>query len=129
MDRAFLDWPFFENGAPAFWDEAVRWADETVPGLVDAQDERKEAVADSCRALVGAMGRAGLLAAATSLAAPLSARKLCLMRDALASRAALADFAFAMQGLGSGPISLYGSDAQKATYLPGVVAGDTLAAF
>ncbi|EJW11390.1 Butyryl-CoA dehydrogenase [Rhodovulum sp. PH10] len=129
MDRGFLDWPFLPDDAAAVYDRATAFATETAPGLFDPRDERREAVADACRALVAAMGRAGLLGVATALAAPLSARRLCLSREALARQHALVDFAFAMQGLGSGPIGLFGSDEQKAAHLPGVAAGGAIAAF
>jgi alkylation response protein AidB-like acyl-CoA dehydrogenase len=59
----------------------------------------------------------------------LDVRTLCLARETLARHDGLADFAFAMQGLGSGPISLFGSEDQRARYLPAVAAGEKIAAF
>ena len=129
MDCSFLDWPFIPAQAADVHRRADRWADEALPRLHDPREERPEAVAACCRPMVAAMGEAGLLDAATSLAAPLSAVRLALTRDALARHSGLADFAFAMQGLGAGPISLFGTPEQKARHLPGVAAGRTLAAF
>ena len=129
MDRAFLDWPFIPSDAVAQYDLADRWAGSSLARLYDPRDERPEAAAASCKAMAASMGAAGLLAAATSLERPLSAVRLALTRDALARHSGLADFAFAMQGLGSGPISLFGTPEQKARHLPGVAAGATLAAF
>src|SRR6476661_6707090 len=59
----------------------------------------------------------------------LDVRSLCIARETLARVSGLADFAFAMQGLGSGPISLFGSPALKARYLPRVAKGSAIAAF
>jgi acyl-CoA dehydrogenase len=59
----------------------------------------------------------------------LDVRSLCIARETLAYRSALADFAFAMQGLGAGPISLFGSNEQKRRYLPSVANGNAIAAF
>jgi acyl-CoA dehydrogenase len=84
----------------------------------------------ACRSLVGRLGEAGWL----NHCVPdghgrLDVRTLCLIRETLARHSGLADFAFAMQGLGSGAISLFGSDQQKAAYLPAVARGDRIAAF
>src|SRR5690606_35169643 len=59
----------------------------------------------------------------------LDVRTLCLTRETLARRSGLADFVFAMQGLGSGPVSLFGTAEQKARWLPAVAAGEAIAAF
>ncbi|MFK5098449.1 acyl-CoA dehydrogenase family protein, partial [Klebsiella pneumoniae] len=76
----------------------------------------------ACRALVGELGDAGFLQHATvdpeNPAAPLDVRSLCLIRETLARHDALADFAFAMQGLGTGAISLFGTPAQQREWLP-----------
>ncbi len=128
-DRSFLEWPFFEPAHRALADEVGRFADRALDGLIDERD-----VDGSCRRLVRALGRAGLLG--LSVPAPhggrapgLDVRSLCLTRELLAYQAGLADFAFAMQGLGSGPISLFGTEAQKARYLPGVAAGEAIVGF
>ncbi len=128
-DRSFLDWPFFDPAHRALAGEIERFADRDVDPLIDEQD-----VDGSCRRLVRALGDAGLLGLSViaphgGRAARLDVRSLCLVRELLAYRAALADFAFAMQGLGSGPISLFGSEAQKARYLPRVAAGKAICGF
>jgi acyl-CoA dehydrogenase len=100
-----------------------------VPGLIDHAD-----VDATCRALVGALGEAGLLAHAVpapygGVRDTLDVRTLCLIRETLAYQHGLADFAFAMQGLGSAPVSLYGSEEMKARILPPVGQGTAIAAF
>jgi acyl-CoA dehydrogenase len=123
-----LSWPFFDDGHRAFAAALTRWADTTLPSLphddVDA----------ACRARVKALGEAGFLKAAVpaehgGLYPRLDVRTLCLAREILAFRDGLADFAFAMQGLGTGSISLYGSAELKARYLPPVRDGRAIAAF
>jgi len=123
-----LAWPFFEESHRRFADTLARWADATIPGLphddIDA----------ACRARVAALGAAGLLDAVVPKAyggarETLDVRTLCLARELLAFRDGLADFAFAMQGLGSGPITLFGSDALKQRYLPAVRQGRAIAGF
>ena len=59
----------------------------------------------------------------------LDVRSICLIRETLGYASGLAEFAFAMQGLGSGPIALFGSEALKRKYLPGVATGESIAAF
>ncbi|MGL5363433.1 MAG: acyl-CoA dehydrogenase family protein, partial [Bosea sp. (in: a-proteobacteria)] len=91
-------------------------------------------VDSSCRKLVKALGQAGILRATVpeaygGLHAGYDVRSLCLAREALAWHDGLADFAFAMQGLGTGPITLAGSPEQKARYLPAVGRGEAIAAF
>jgi acyl-CoA dehydrogenase len=128
-DRSFLDWPFFEPAHRALAGEIERFADRELEGLIDERDTD-----GSCRRLVRALGQAGLLGLAVTAphggrAQRLDVRSLCLAREVLAYRAGLADFAFGMQGLGSGPISLFGTDAQKARYLPPVAAGEAISGF
>jgi alkylation response protein AidB-like acyl-CoA dehydrogenase len=92
-------------------------------------------VDDECRRLVKALGQAGWLHHAVGGTAfggaseAIDTRSICLIRETLARHNGLADFAFAMQGLGSGAISLAGSEAQKSAYLPRVAAGEAIAAF
>jgi acyl-CoA dehydrogenase len=129
-DRTFLDWPFFE---PAHREMATRfaaWADEVVAPLADDEGDPDLTVSEFVRWL----GRDGWLkyvvpAAYGGAHEALDVRSLCLARETLAHGAGLADFAFAMQGLGSGPITLFGSDALKQRYLPKVCAGEWIAAF
>ncbi|MBC00083.1 MAG: acyl-CoA dehydrogenase [Rhodobacteraceae bacterium] len=128
-DTSFLDWPFFDDSHRAFAAEVDAWAGEHAEALVDHHD-----VDGSCRRLVAALGKAGILKAAVpaaygGLSEKLDVRRLCIARETLARHAGLADFAFAMQGLGTGSISLFGSDDLKQRYLPPVGRGEKLAAF
>ena len=128
-DRSFLDWPFFEDRHRALAAELDAWAGATLPGLVDHHD-----VDGSCRRLVAALGEAGWLRHAVpashgGVSARLDVRSLCLIRETLARHDGLADFAFAMQGLGTGPVTLFGSDALKDRILPPVRDGRAIAAF
>jgi acyl-CoA dehydrogenase len=120
-----LAWPFFEDRHRA-WTERVRvWARDNLQHVDHVDTDA------SCRDLVSRMGAAGLL----KVTAPgegnekLDVRTLVLAREALASHDGLADFAFAMQGLGAGPISLFGNDAQRAEWLPKTRSGEAIAAF
>ena len=123
-DRSYLDWPFFEAKHRAFADRLEGWAARHVPGLIDHHD-----IDGSCRALVAALGRDGWLEHAVPPGGKFDLRSLCLIRESLAYHAALADFAFAMQGLGTGAITLFGSQAQKKKLLDGARNGRELTAF
>lgn len=125
-DKTFLDWPFFDNRHRAFAAELDAWVGETdVMGLHGDHD-----LDGDCRAILKALAEGGWLRNAVPDAdGRLDVRTLCLTRETLARRSGLADFVFAMQGLGSGPISLFGTDDQKARWLPGVASGETIAAF
>jgi acyl-CoA dehydrogenase len=123
-----LNWPFFDDGHRRFAADLMRWADATLPLLTH------DDVDAACRARVRALGEAGFLKAAVpaehgGLHHALDVRTLCLAREILAARDGLADFAFAMQGLGTGSISLFGSAALKSRYLPPVRDGRAIAAF
>ena len=122
-DRTFLDWPFFEPQHGAHRAALMEWAARVVPPLSDHHD-----VDGSCRKLVRALGEGGWLGPVNP-AGPYDVRTLCLTRETLAYVDGLADFAFAMQGLGTGPIALFGSPEQKARYLPPVARGERIAAF
>jgi acyl-CoA dehydrogenase len=122
-DESFLGWPFFEERHRRLAHEVAAFAGTcAIPeGDVDA----------ACRAIVRALGDAGLLEHCCALeeGSRLDVRSLALSRDILARRDALLDFAFAMQGLGTGPISLFGTVEQRKTYLPPVMRGERIAAF
>ncbi|AMN43090.1 acyl-CoA dehydrogenase family protein [Rhodoplanes sp. Z2-YC6860] len=123
-----LTLPFFNEDHRKFADALGRWADAMLPSL--PHDDVEEA----CRARVAALGEAGLLKAVVPLSygglyQSLDVRTLCLAREILAFRDGLADFSFAMQGLGTGSISLFGSDELKRRYLPPVRDGKAIAAF
>ncbi|HSA79451.1 MAG TPA: acyl-CoA dehydrogenase family protein [Geminicoccaceae bacterium] len=129
-DRTYLTWPFFEDRHRALSEEIERWA-------ADALGDPDEDAADVdgiCRMLVARLAEAGLLrhvvpAAYGGAQERLDVRSLCLMRETLARFASLADFAFAMQGLGGGAITLFGSEEQRRRYLPAVADGRKIAAF
>ena len=124
-----LDWPFFESRHRAFTAELGAWADAHL-----AHDHGPDVDAE-CRALVRSLGDAGWFAHAVAgsayggAAETIDTRSICLARETLARRSGLADFAFAMQGLGSGAISLAGTEAQKRQWLPQVASGNAIAAF
>jgi acyl-CoA dehydrogenase len=125
LDRSFLDWPFFEPRHRALVEKLDAWATENLSSI-DHHDTDA-----ACRDLVKRLGRDGWL----KLTAPgegnerLDVRSLALVRETLARHAGLADFAFAMQGLGAGPISLFGNETQCAEWLPRTRAGGAIAAF
>jgi acyl-CoA dehydrogenase len=128
-DRTFLAWPFFEDRHRRFAADLSDWAAQEVAGLVNHHD-----VDGSCRRLVARMGQSGWLKAVVPRAyggshPVLDVRTLCLARETLAYRDGLADFSFAMQGLGTGAITLLGSDELKQRYLPAVGRGEAIAAF
>ncbi len=126
----FLDWPFFDATHRELVGRLDGWADAHL--ATTAHPEERAAVDVRCRTLVRALGEAGFTRHAVpppGAAARFDVRSLALIRERLAWHDGLADFAFAMQGLGSGALSLEGSAELKARYLPGVIAGDSIAAF
>lgn len=131
MDLAeTLCWPFFDDGHRRFAAAVTDWAEAKLPALPDDDND----VDASCRARVKALGEAGFLKAVVpeeygGSHPRLDVRTLCLAREILAARDGLADFAFAMQGLGTGAISLFGPPALKGRYLPPVRDGKAIAAF
>jgi acyl-CoA dehydrogenase len=128
LKRDWLGWPFFGESQRAFASTLDRFVASGALAAVDHED-----VDASCRKLVRALGEAGLLDAAV---APLDrdspaidSRSVCLARETLAFHDGLADFAFAMQGLGSGAVAIAGSDKQRRLVLSKVRLGEWLAAF
>lgn len=123
-DRSFLSWPFFEERHRELADALEGWAGGALAG-VDHSDTDA-----ACRALVGMLGDAGFLqASAAEGDEVLDVRSLCLIRETLARHDGLADFAFAMQGLGTGAISLFGTAEQQAAWLPKTRTGRAISAF
>jgi len=120
----WLEWPFFERRHRELAERLEDWCKATIH---DAHASDPDA---ACRALVAEMGKAGFLklCVADGDKAP-DVRSLAIARATLARVHGLADFAFAMQGLGSGAISLFGSEAQKALWLPKVAGGEAIAAY
>lgn len=123
-DRDYLDWPFLEPRHRALALALDAWAGEHL------QDAHGRDVDAACRALVKELGAGGWLRHAVGGAGrQVDTRAICLIRETLARHAGLADFAFAMQGLGSGAISLFGTAQQQETWLPRVASGEAIAAF
>ncbi len=121
-----LEWPFLEPAHRALAREASAWC-ESALGSIHALAETDA----QCRALVAAMGNAGFLGRAivAKSGGTLDVRSACVLREVFAREWGLADFAFAMQGLGSGPISLYGSAEQRERYAARAASGHAIAAF
>jgi len=127
-DTRYLSWPFFEERHRQLAGELESWAAEHVP------HEHGTDVDAQCRSLVRALGAAGWLKHAVGgrshgATDAIDTRSICLIRETLARHSGLADFAFAMQGLGSGAISLQGTPEQKERYLSRVARGEAIAAF
>ncbi|HEY1150396.1 MAG TPA: acyl-CoA dehydrogenase family protein [Pseudoduganella sp.] len=126
-DKSYLTWPFFEPRHAELERELDAWA------AANVRDAHGHDVDAQCRDLVRALGAAGWLRHAdggdAGAGAANDTRAICLIRETLARHNGLADFAFAMQGLGSGAISLFGSAENKRDYLPRVAAGEAIAAF
>ncbi|MEO8836139.1 MAG: acyl-CoA dehydrogenase [Caldimonas sp.] len=128
-DILYLDWPFFSDRHAKFSRDLEAWARANVTpaheGDVDAE----------CRRLVRGLGTGGWLAHAVAgreyggFLDKIDTRTVCLTRETLARHSGLADFAFAMQGLGSGAISIAGTPDQKERYLKRVASGEAIAAF
>lgn len=129
-DRSFLDWPFFEDRHRRLADDLDSWCVDVLAPLGHGEDD----VDGQCVALLRLMGEAGWFRHAVpaqwgGVSETLDVRTLSLIRETLARHSGLADFVFAMQGLGSGTITLFGTDAQKAGVLPGIASGKLMGAF
>ena len=128
-DKKYLEWPFLEPRHRALENALDAWATAHI-----TQDHPHDGDA-ACRALVRLLGQGGWLRHAVAGTAyggaseVLDTRSLCLIRETLGRHSGLADFAFAMQGLGSGAISIDGTDAQNQRYLTRVAQGEAIAAF
>ena len=126
-DKSYLDWPFFDDAHRTLERELEQWASKHIAAHGTDTDA-------ACRTLVRDLGRAGWLkycvpAAYGGALEQIDLRSLCILRETLGRHDGLADFSFAMQGLGSGAISIAGNEAQKRRYLPRVAAGEAIAAF
>ncbi len=133
-DRSFLGWPFFDDGHREQARAYEQWSEQALPPLLDGAEHDLDAVYRCVRRLVSELGNAGLLracvpAAYGGLRENVDVRSLCLAREVLARASGLADFALAMQGLGSVPVSLFGREDQKRALLPGIAAGTLVGAF
>jgi acyl-CoA dehydrogenase len=125
-DKSFLHWPFFEPRHRELADRLETWAAQNLSHIDHDDTDR------ACRNLVAALGREGWLkftAPGEGDVEKIDVRTLALIREILARHSGLADFAFAMQGLGAGPISFFGDDEQRKTWLPKTRSGKAIAAF
>lgn len=128
-DKRYLNWPFFDEDHRALQQAVDEWAVRHLSNIDTADTDA------ACRQLVKLLGESGWLRHAVGGKAyggaqdAIDSRAVCLIRETLARHHALADFAFAMQGLGSGAIALFGSEVQKQTYLPPAAQGKAIAAF
>ena len=125
-DKSFLHWPFFEPRHRELAERLEAWSAQNLSGI-DHHDTDQ-----TCRSLVAALGRDGWLkftAPGEGDAERIDVRTLALIRETLARHAGLADFAFAMQGLGAGPLSLFGNAEQREAWLPKTRSGRAIAAF
>jgi len=129
-----LAWPFFDEAHRDFKPQLQEWTSKQFADQ-HGHDESRDAIDRECVSLVKALGQGGWLKPAIAGKAHggasevIDTRTICLLREELAWHHGLADFAFAMQGLGSGAISLKGTPEQQAAYLPRVAKGEALAAF
>jgi acyl-CoA dehydrogenase len=128
-ERSFLDWPFLESRHRTLARSLEDWS--TARLAVSHESD----IDAACRKLVRELGDAGWLKHAIggtdygAAGEKIDTRALCIIRETLARHSGLADFVFAMQGLGSGAITLFGTEAQKRKYLPRVANGTAIAAF
>jgi acyl-CoA dehydrogenase len=127
-DKRYLEWPFFSDWHRQLALQLDAWATENVPHHHGADLDAE------CIAMVRSLGGAGWLKHAVGgkpygVSDVIDTRAICLIRETLARHSGLADFAFAMQGLGSGAISLQGTPAQKERYLSRVARGEAISAF
>jgi len=129
-----LAWPFFDEAHRVFKTQLQEWTSKQFADQ-HGHDESRDAIDRECVSLVKALGQGGWLKPAIAGKAHggasevIDTRTICLLREELAWHHGLADFAFAMQGLGSGAVSLKGTPEQQAAYLPRVAKGEALAAF
>jgi len=126
-DNTYLDWPFLDDSHRELKSKLVDWCEQH-------SFDHSENVDGICRQFVADLGKAGWLENCVprewgGASEKLDVRSIALCRETLAYYSGLADFSFAMQGLGSGAISLCGTDAQRQQYLPAVAAGTAIAAF
>ena len=128
-DTSYLAWPFFDDSHRTLQAELEAWA------AANISDEHHADTDQACRDFVASLGAAGWLRYAVGGTGNggkydvIDTRAICLLRETLARHSGLADFAFAMQGLGSGAITLHGTPEQKQRYLTKVADGTAIAAF
>lgn len=126
-DKTYLQWPFFEDSHRELSEALEEWATKHLSELDHSDTD------ELCRNLVSSLGQSGwcqhTAVDPANASSTLDARSLCLIRETLARYDGLADFSFAMQGLGTGAISLFGTAEQQSLWLPVTRAGKAIAAF
>ena len=122
-DKSFLSWPFFEDRHRDLTKRLESWASAHLSDLDHSDSDA------TCRNLVSMLGEAGFAKYSGALEGRLDVRALCLIRETLARYDGMADFAFAMQGLGTGAISLFGTKEQREQWLSKTQAGEAISAF
>lgn len=122
-DKSFLNWPFLDDRHRTLSARLEEWCSANLSDLDHGDTDQ------TCRQLVAMLGDAGFLDLSASVNGDLDVRSLCILRETLARHDGLADFAFAMQGLGTGAISLFGTDTQKVQWLPQTRSGRAISAF
>jgi acyl-CoA dehydrogenase len=126
-DATFLDWPFFADAHRTLAHGFDAWCHREIAPLEGREDADLDG---TCREIVRRLGAGGWLHhAVAGDSRRLDVRTLCLLRETLGRHSGIADFAFALQGLGSGPLSLFGSEEQRRAWLPKVAAGEAIPAF
>lgn len=127
MDSKTLSLPFFDETHKKEKARLTEWASRHLNH--HSPDESRDFIDSECHKLVKSIGSAGFFKHCIGDEKPIDTRMICVMREELAFHHGLADFVFAMQGLGSGAISLFGTDQQKHDFLPFVARGEKIAAF
>ena len=133
-DLTYMEWPFFDDSHREFAENFRDWANREIQPLENKEPNGNEELDHLCREFVEKLGSGGWLqyCVPSSHGGALESfdvRTLALTREILGYYSGLADFSFAMQGLGSGPITLFGSEEQKDSYLPKVASGEKIGAF
>ena len=130
-DKSYLRWPYFDESHRELATRLEAWCDSHTELFQQAHTLPLD---DACRAIVSTLGKAGWLKYVVPKAygganESLDVRSICLIRESLAQRSGLVEFCFAMQGLGMGPVSLFGSEYLKKRVLPAIAAGEKIGAF
>ncbi len=133
-DLGHLDWPFFEDGHRALARDLHRWAEREIAPVARDEPSGRDGLDGLVKEILRRLADGGWLRYAVpapwgGVHETLDRRALCLLRETLAWHSGIADLAFVMQGLGSGPISLFGSEETRRRYLPEVAEGRRIAAF
>src|SRR3990172_3045141 len=131
MDRSYLEWPFFTKEHVDFARRLDAFSRDRLNDIGSDHDDSDAGLDRTCQEIARRLGAAGFLEPCVvhKAGGVFDVRRLCLAREILASHRGLADFVFAMQGLGTGPISLFGTEEQRKRYLPAVARGENIAAF